>query len=117
MVIRRGEIYWADLPDALGLRPAFRRPVLVVQDDLYNDTRLATVIVLGLTANPKLSEMRGNVFIRADESGLPKDSVANVTQLTTINKLELSERIGQLPEWILELVDNGLKLVLGLKHH
>ncbi len=116
MVIKRGEIYWADLPDALGSRPAFRRPVLVIQDDLYNETRLTTVIVLALTANPKMSEMKGNVFIRSDESGLPKDSVANVTQLTTINKLELTERVGQLPEWIIELVDDGLKLVLGLKH-
>jgi mRNA interferase MazF len=113
--MKRGEIYWTDFGEAVGSRPAFRRPVVIVQDNLYNDTRLATVIVLALTTNPKLAEMRGNVFIAANESGLPKDSVANVTQLFTVNKLELTERVGQLPEWLIELVDDGLKLVLGLK--
>lgn len=112
---KRGEIYWTDLGEVIGSRLALRRPVLVIQDNLYNNTRLATVIVLTLTANPKMAEMRGNVFVAATEAGLPKDSVANVTQLYTINKLELTERVGQLPEWLLELVDDGLKLVLGLK--
>ncbi len=113
--MKRGEIYWTDFGEAVGSRPAFRRPVVIVQDNLYNDTRLATVIVLALTTNPKLSALRGNVFIAADESGLPQDSVANVTQIFTVNKLELSERVAQLPESLMDLVDDGLKLVLGLK--
>jgi mRNA interferase MazF len=113
--MKRGEIYWTDFGEPVGSRPAFRRPVLVIQDNLYNDTRLATVIVLALTTNSKLAEMRGNVFIATHDSGLPQDSVANVTQLFTLNKLELQERIGQLPEWLMELVEDGLKLVLGLK--
>lgn len=112
---KRGEIYWTDLGEAIGSRPALRRPVLVIQDNLYNDTRLATVIVLTLTANQKLSGMQGNVFVSASEAGLSKGSVANVTQLYTINKLELSELVGQLPEWLMELVDDGIRLVLGLK--
>jgi mRNA interferase MazF len=112
---RRGEIYWTDLGETLGSRPSLRRPVLVVQDNLYNDTRLATVIVLTLTTNQKLAGMQGNVLIAAHEAGLPRDSVANVTQLYIVNKLELSELVGQLPEWLMALVDDGLKLVLGLK--
>jgi mRNA interferase MazF len=68
-----------------------------------------------LTSNPKLNEHTGNVFIAADESGLPRDSIVNITQLATINKLELTERVGQLPAWLMALVDDGLKLVLGLK--
>jgi mRNA interferase MazF len=113
--MKRGEIYWTDFGEVVGSRPAFRRPVVIVQDNLYNDTRLATVIVLALTTNAKLSTMRGNVFIAAAESGLPQDSVANVTQLYTINKLELTDKVSQLSEAVMDLVDDGLKLVLGLK--
>lgn len=113
--MKRGEIYWSDFGEAVGSRPAFRRPVVIVQDNLYNDTRLATVIVLTLTTNTKLSALHGNVFIAASESGLPQDSIANVAQLYTVNKLDLTERISQLPEAVMELVDDGLKLVLGLK--
>jgi mRNA interferase MazF len=112
---RRGEIYWADLKEPIGSRPAYRRPVLVIQDNAFNTSKLATIIILTLTTNLQRAQAKGNVFIATSESGLPQDSVANVTQLYTIDKLELSERVGQLPEWMMELVDNGLKLVLGLK--
>jgi mRNA interferase MazF len=112
---QRGEIYWADLGEPLGSRPGYRHPVLVVQEDTFNKSRLATVIVLMLTSNPKLNEGVGNIFVDANKSGLPKDSIINITQLATINKYELEQRVGQLPEWLMTLVDDGLKLVLGLK--
>ncbi len=115
LVARRGEIYWASLQEPLGSRPAYRRPVLVIQDNLFNASKLSTVIILSFMTNTQRAQANGNVFIASAESGLPKDSVANVTQLYTINKLELSELIRQLPEWLMELVDEGLKLVLGLK--
>jgi mRNA interferase MazF len=114
MVIRRGEIYWADLGEPVGSSPGYRHPVLIVQENTFNNSLIATVIILMLTSNPKLNE-HGNVFIAADESGLPRDSIVNITQLATINKLELTERVGQLPEWLMALVEDGLKLVLGLK--
>jgi mRNA interferase MazF len=112
---KRGEIYWADLLEPVGSRPAYRRPVLVIQDNSFNASKLSTVIILNFTTNLQRTQAEGNVFIAASESGLPKDSVANVTQLYTINKLELTDRISQLSETLMDLVDDGLKLVLGLK--
>lgn len=114
MVIRRSEIYWADLGPATGSRPAKRRPVLVIQSDHYNDTRLATVLTAVVTSNTALATMPGNVFLPAAATGLPRDSVVNVTALVTLNKTDLTDWAGQLPLGLMQDVDWGLRRVIGL---
>lgn len=114
MVIERGSVHWADLGEAIGSRPARRRPVLVVQSDPYNRSRLATVLVAVLTSNTRLAAAPGNVFVPAASSGLPRDSVVNVTALVTLNKNDLADAVGLLPTALLRTVDAGLRQVLGL---
>ncbi len=113
-MIERGNIYWADLGAPAGSRPAKRRPVLVVQADAYNSSRLATVLSVVITSSTALAAMPGNVFLPADATGLPRDSVVNVTALVTLNKSELSDPVGRLPQNLAEEVDRGLRRVLGL---
>ena len=113
-MISRGEIFWADLGVAPGSRPAKRRPVLVVQSDPYNASRLATVIATVITSNTALATMPGNAFLPAAATGLPRDSVVNVTALVTLNKTDLTDRIGQLPVSLMQEVDRGLRRVLEL---
>ena len=111
---QRGNIWWADLGPAEGGRPAKRRPVLIVQSDQYNQSRIATVIVAVVTSNTDLAAMPGNVFLPAAATGLPRDSVVNVTQLYTLNKSDLTDRAGQLVGDLLYAVDRGLRQVLEL---
>lgn len=111
---QRGSICWADLGEARGSRPAKRRPVLVIQSDPFNASRLNTVIAAVVTSNTALAAMPGNVFVPAAVSGLPKDSVVNVTALVTLNKTDLDEPAGRLPESLLAEVSRGLRRVLGL---
>jgi mRNA interferase MazF len=113
-VIQRGEICWVDLGAPAGSRPAKRRPVVVVQSNSYNASRLATIIAVVITSNTGLAAMPGNVFLPAVSSGLPRDSVANVTAVITLNRTELDEPIGQLPEALMHELDHGLRQVLGL---
>lgn len=113
MGIVRGEIYWADLGNTKGSRPAKQRPVLVVSSDAYNESRLATVVALAITTNTNLAAMPGNVFFSSQVSGLPRDSVVNVTAVVTLNKSDLGERCKALPIWIMAEVDAGLRGVLG----
>lgn len=113
-MISRGEIFWADLGVAPGSRPAKRRPVLVVQSDPYNASRLATVIATVITSNTALATMPGNAFLPAAATGLPRDSVVNVTALVTLNKTDLTDRIGQLPVSLMQEVDRGLRRGLEL---
>lgn len=113
-MIRRSQIYWADLGTVSGSRPAKRRPVLVIQSDPYNDSRLATVLTAVITSNTGLAVMPGNVFLPADTTGLPRDSVVNVMALATLNKSDLSDIAGQLPASIMRDVDQGLRRVLAL---
>lgn len=112
--MRRSEIYWADLGTASGSRPAKRRPVLVIQSDPYNDSRLATVLVAVITSNTALATMPGNVFLPASASGLSRDSVVNVTALVTLNKTDLTDWVGQIPPSLMHDVDRGLRGVLAL---
>jgi mRNA interferase MazF len=112
--MRRSEIYWADLGTASGSRPAKRRPLLVIQSDPYNDSRLATVLVAVITSNTALATMPGNVFLPASASGLPRDSVVNVTALVTLNKTDLTDWVGQIPPSLMHDVDRGLRGVLAL---
>lgn len=114
MVVARGEIWWADLPDPHGSGPGYRRPVLIVQSDAFNRSRLATVTVVVLTRNVRLLDAPGNALVPARVSGLPCDSVANVTQLLTVGHGLLTERVRRLPPAILNQVDDGMRLALAL---
>lgn len=114
MVTERGGVYWADLGAAIGSRPAKRRPVLVVQANGYNASRLATVLVAVITSNTALAAMPGNVFLPAAATGLPRDSVVNVTAVVTLNKTDLTDHVGQVHDSVLTEVDRGLRRVLDL---
>lgn len=113
MVISQGEIWWADLPDPTGSGPGFRRPVVIVQGDSFNRSRLATVVCVPLTSNTKWAEAPGNVLLSARLTGLPKESVANVSQIVTLDKTLLTDRLGKLPRMKLSLVLSGIDVVLG----
>ena len=112
--MERGGVYWVDLGDPQGSRPAKRRPVLVIQSDSFNASRLGTVIAAVVTSNTSLAGLPGNVFLPATASGLPKDSVVNVTALVTLDKQDLSEPAGRVPGYLLDDVDRGIRLILGL---
>jgi mRNA interferase MazF len=112
--VYRGEVWWASLPDPIGSGSGYRRPVLIVQDDIFTQSRINTVIVVIITSNTKLAEAPGNTLLQSKATGLPKDSVANVSQIFTVDKRFLVERIGMLPEHLQEKVDEGLRTVLYL---
>lgn len=113
MVISQGEVWWADLPEPSGSEPGFRRPVVVVQGDAFNRSRIATVLCVPLTSNLRWAEAPGNVLLGSKVTGLPKDSVANVSQLVTLDKSSLTDRVGKLSKAKLELVLFGIDVVLG----
>ena len=113
-MITRGSICWADLGEARGSRPARRLPVLVIQSNPFNTSRLNTVIVAVITSNTALAAMPGNAFLPAAVSGLPRDSVVNVTALVTLDKTDLDEPVGHLQASLMNNVDRGLRRVLGL---
>ena len=112
--MRRGELWWASLPDPQGSGPGFRRPVLVVQDNPFNESRIRTVVVAAVSSNLRLSEAPGNVLLNEDESQLPRDSVINVSQILTVDRSFLTEHVSALRADVMARVDAGLKLVLGL---
>ena len=112
--MRRGDVWWASLPLPTGSGPGYRRPVLVVQTNPFNESSIRTVVVVTLTTNLNLARASGNVLCRRRETGLPKDSVANVSQMLTLDKRLLTERVGRLPPRLFEHVEDGLRLVLGL---
>lgn len=114
MVISRADLYWADLGVPSGSRPAKRRPVLVIQSEPYNASRLATVLAAVITSNTGLAAMPGNVFLPAAVTGLPHDSVVNVTALVTLNKTDLTDRVGEVSPSLMQEVDRGLRRILGL---
>jgi mRNA interferase MazF len=113
-VISRGSICWVDLGPARGSKPATSRPVLVIQDDAYNASRLNTTLAAVITSNTALAGVAGNVFLPAAASGLDRDSVVNVTALVTLDKADLDTPVGHLPDHLLAAVDDGLRLVLDL---
>jgi mRNA interferase MazF len=110
----RGEIWWADLSDPVGSEPGYRRPVLVIQDDTFIQSQISTVIVVIITSNIRLAEAPGNVLLPRGVSGLSRDSVVNVSQIFTIDKTFLTERIGSIPDYLQEEIDEGLRTVLYL---
>lgn len=113
MVIGQGEVWWADLPTPKGSGPGFRRPVVLVQGDALNRSRIATVVCVPLTTNLKWADAPGNLLLPAGLTGLPKDSVANVSQLVALDKALLTERVGKIPRAKLELLLSGVDVVLG----
>jgi mRNA interferase MazF len=114
VVVERGQVWWADLGDPGGSEPGFRRPVVIVQSDAFNHSRIRTVIAVVLTANLRLIDAPGNVLIPGKTAGLPKDSVANVSQVVTLDRDFLGELAGRIKGQLLTDIDNGLRLVLGL---
>jgi mRNA interferase MazF len=112
--IQRGEIWWADLPEPRRSEPGYRRPVLIVQADLFNRSRIQTVLVAAITSNMELAAAPGNILLPARSSGLPRDSVVNVSQVLTLDRSFLSEQAGALPPRLQGAVDQGLRLVLQL---
>ena len=113
MVISQGDVCWASLEDPVGSSPGFRRPVAIVQGDAFNASRIATTVVVPLTSNLRLAAAPGNVVLPAARTGLPKDSVANVSQIVSVDRGLLSDRVGHLPESDLRLILGGIDLVLG----
>jgi mRNA interferase MazF len=113
-VIQREAVHWVDLGDPVGSRPGKRRPVLVIQSDHYNASRLSTVLVAVLTSNTKLAAMPGSVFLPARATRLPLDSVVNVTALVTLDTADLAEPAGEVPLMLTRDVDAGLRRVLEL---
>jgi mRNA interferase MazF len=112
--VQRGEIWWASLPDPHGSGPGYRRPVVVVQSDDFNRSRIHTVIVASITSNMRLADAPGNVVLTRRESHLPRQSVVNVSQLITLDKSFLTERIGRLQRKSVLALEEGLRLVLSL---
>ena len=112
-MIARGEVWWTDLPEPSGSAPGFRRPIVVVQGDAFNRSRISTVVCVPLTSNLRWADAPGNVLLPAGLTGLPKDSVANVSQIVTLDRGSLTERVGRLPDAKLELVLFGVDVVLG----
>lgn len=113
MVISQGEVWWADFGEPVGSKPGFVRPVVVVQGDRFNLSRISTVVCVPLTSSLRLSAMPGNVELEAALTGLPKNSVANVSQIRVLDRGRLLEQVGRLPAAKLELILTGIDLVLG----
>jgi mRNA interferase MazF len=113
MVIGQGDVCWASLADPIGSAAGFRRPVVIVQGDTFNASRIATTVVVPLTSNQRLAAAPGNVALPAAATGLPKDSVANVSQIVAIDRAILTERVGRIPAAQLDRILAGIDLVLG----
>jgi mRNA interferase MazF len=113
MVVSQGDVWWADLGDPIGSAPGFQRPVVVVQCDAINRSRIATAVCVPLTSNLKWSDAPGNVLLRAHVTGLARDSVANVSLVVALDREQLTERVGRLPPRHLTAVINGIEAILG----
>lgn len=113
MVISQGEVWWADLPEPIGSGPGFRRPIIIIQCDAFNRSRIATVVCVPLTSNTAWADAPGNILLAREITGLPKDSVANASQVIALDKDLLIERVGRLSRAKLELVLVGLDTVMG----
>ena len=112
--MNRGQIWWAELPDPNASEPGYKRPVVVVQSDEFNRSRIETIVVVVITSNLHLADAPGNVKLLRSRTGLDRESVANVSQIITIDKHFLSQKIGQLGKLTMQAIDEGMALVLGL---
>ena len=113
-MVNRGQIWWAELPEPIASEPGYRRPVIVIQSDEFNRSRINTTVVVVITSNLQLAHAPGNVWLPKTKNGLGKESVANVSQIITIDKQFLSKKIGKLDNLTLQQLDEGIQLVLGL---
>ncbi|MCA1718897.1 MAG: type II toxin-antitoxin system PemK/MazF family toxin [Actinobacteria bacterium] len=114
MVVRRGEVWWAELPEPVASEPGYRRPVLIIQSDDFNRSRIHTVIAAVLTTNLRLAVAPGNVPLTTDDAKLPKDSVVNVSQIITVDKTFLTERVSRVSDRVMLMVEDGIRTVLAL---
>jgi len=114
MVIKRGDIWWAVLPEPAGSGPGYRRPVLVIQSNEFNDSKINTIIAVVITSNTRLAAAPGNILLPSKKSKLSKESVINVSQIITIDRSYLTEKVHSLSSSIVAQVDDGLRLVLKL---
>lgn len=112
-MIGQGEIWWADLDEPIGSAPGYRRPVVIVQGDSFNASRIATVVIVPLTGSLKWADMPGNVRLGPKSTGLSRDSVANPSQIISIDKGQLIERVGKISERHLDHIFAGIDLILG----
>jgi len=112
--MERGTVWWAQLPEPIASEPGFRRPIIIIQSNAFNRSRIRTIVAVVLTSNLRLADAPGNVLILAIDSGLPKDSVANVSQIITLDRTLLTEKCGRMPSRIMKGVDDGIRLVLSL---
>lgn len=110
---RQGDVWWADLPEPQGSEPGFRRPLLIVQRDSINRSQIQTIVCVVITSNLRLAEAPGNVLLEPQHTGLPKPSVANVSQLLTTDKRFLIDYAGTVPHWLLDKVLDGVEFVIG----
>lgn len=113
-MIHRGEIWWASLPEPIASEPGSRRPLLILQADSFNRSRIQTTVGVVLTSNLALAEAPGNVFLPSADTGLPRDSVANVSQIVTADKRFLGERVSAVGHGVVRQIEEGVRLVLGL---
>ena len=114
MVIKRGEIWWAELPEPAGSGPGYKRPLIIVQSNEFNNSNINTVIAAVITTNVHLAAAPGNVLLSAKKSNLPKKSVVNISQLITVDKSFLTEKVHTLSNKVMAQIDNGIRLVLKL---
>jgi mRNA interferase MazF len=112
--MRRGQVWWGDLGEARGSASAGRRPLVIVSDDTFNQSRIATVTVVPVTTNLRWAKAPGNVFLPRGAGGLREDSVANVTQVATVDRADLGEQLGKLEAGLVRQLDAGLRRALGL---
>lgn len=112
--MNRGEIWWASLPEPTGSMPGYRRPVVIIQADAFNQSRINTILVAIITSNVQLAQAPGNVLLATKRSGLPRESVINVSQIITVDKSFLTEQVGSLTSRQMHQLENGLRLVLSL---
>ena len=113
-MVNRGEIWWADLPDPVASEPGYKRPVLILQSDAFNRSRIHTVVAAALTTNLRLADAPGNVKLSSGKTGLPKESVANVSQIITLDRHFLRKKCGSLDHATMLRIEDGVRLVLGL---
>jgi mRNA interferase MazF len=115
MVMNRGEIYLCDFGDPIGSGPGYIRPVVIVQDDKFNNSGIATTVTLSVTSNPKYKAHPGCLLLLKSETGLDRDSVVNATLITAVDKSQLTHRIGTVPDELMVKIEDCMKLVLGME--
>ena len=112
MVIEQGDLYWVDLGVPYGSEPGYRRPHVVVQNNAFNGSRINTIVLCALTTNIRLANAPGNVLLNKDEGNLPRQSVVNISQIATVDRRELTEKIGSLPMKRVEQIVAGVQLLI-----